>query len=94
MFYIVERWRDVSRIAAGPEWRYSDGTMRATTFIPKTGVETAKRRLYDKAYTKANRREPALSWSNWIRRALDTAARDELKLKGCPHCTGMRDRPA
>jgi hypothetical protein len=66
--------------------------MAALTFIPKTGIEPARRETYDKAYYHARSREPTLTWSNWIRRGLDTAAREELKLEGCPMCTALRPR--
>lgn len=59
-------------------------------FIPKTGIEPMRRQTYDKAYYKARLREPALSWSNWIRRSLDEAARRELDLRGCPMCTALK----
>ncbi len=64
--------------------------MSAQAFIPKTGVEQARRRTYDKAFLRAQGREPALSWSNWIRRALDDAARKELRLKGCLLCQQLK----
>ncbi len=83
----------MSTVATGLKWRYNDGTMAALAFIPKTGIEQTRRDTYDKAYYHARLREPTLSWSNWIRRGLDEAARQELKLDGCPMCTALRPRP-
>lgn len=62
----------------------------ATSFIPKTGVADERRATYDRAFIKAQAREPSLLWSNWIRRAMDEAARRELDLKGCPMCTALK----
>lgn len=62
----------------------------ATSFIPKTGVEDSRRATYDRAFIKAQAREPALTWSNWIRRSLDEAARRELDLRGCQMCAALK----
>ena len=72
-------------IAGHAHMRYHD-VMSAEAFIPKIGVTHDRRALYEKAHAAARARLPGLQLSEWCRRALDAAAREELNLKGCPSC--------